>query len=156
MASVSKNNANNPPKSELKLHRIYVKNCLFEAINLNVALIENPPQPTIDLQVSVNAFSREKNVHEAVLALQITAKHQDSLLWRAQLQQAGLYTLNDFSEEDEKRILNGFCMNQLYPYACEKINSLVVQGGFSPIYLNPMNFDALYQEQINQEVLPTT
>ena len=133
--------------SQLKLHRIFTKNSLFEAATLTPALLENPPQPTIDLQVYANAYVQDKSTHEAVLTLNITAKHNGALLWKVQLQQAGLYTLENFSEEQQKTVLNGFCMNQLYPYACAVVTQLVTQGGFLPVHLQPMNFEQLYREQ---------
>ena len=41
-------------------------------------------------------------------------------------------------------------MNQLYPYVCAEVNRLVTQGGFSPVYLNPINFDAEQQKAAQQ------
>lgn len=73
------------------------------------------------------------------------------MLWQIKLQQAGLYTLQGLDEEQRKQVLNGFCMNQLYPYACANINHLVVQGGFPAINLLPMDFARLYQEQSAKE-----
>lgn len=139
-----------PENLQLKLHRIHLKNSLFEAATLTLSLIEHPPQPTVDLQVYANVYTQEKN-HEAVLTLQVTAKHQDSLLWRAQCQMAGLYTLLNFTEEQQKQTLNGFCMSQIYPYACAEVSRMVMQGGFPHVHLNPMDFGQLYQEQMKAD-----
>jgi preprotein translocase subunit SecB len=136
-----------PQKTELKVHRLYTKNSLFEATTVTLALLEHPPQPIIDLQISADTYLQDKGVHEAVLTLKVTAKHQDSLLWHVHYQHAGLYTLEGFTDEVQQKILNGFCMNQLYPYACAEANRLVTQGGFYPVYLNPVNFEQLYQQQ---------
>lgn len=137
--------------TQLKVHRLYTKGSLFEAAVLNSSLLEPPPEPVLDLQISANANpQKDKGLHEAVLTIQLTAKHQDNLLWRVQYQHAGLYTLEGFSEEAEKRVLQGFCMNQLYPYACAEVNRLVTQGGFLPVYLNPINFDAEQQKAAKQ------
>jgi preprotein translocase subunit SecB len=70
---------------------------------------------------------------ETTFAVQkITAKLSDNLLWRIQLQQAGLYTLKSF-EEGIKRVLNGHCINQLFPYAAATVSAMAVQGGFPPV-----------------------
>lgn len=141
--------------TQLKVHRLYTKSSLFEAATINLGLLEHPPQPVLDLKISANANpqDKDKGLHEAVLTLQLTAKHQDSLLWRVQYQHAGLYTLEGFTAEAEKRVLQGFCMNQLYPYACSEVNRLVTQGGFLPVYLNPINFDAEQQKAERQKAL---
>jgi preprotein translocase subunit SecB len=144
-------NDDKPSTGQLKLHRIYTKNSSFEATSLTIALLEKPVQPTVDLQVGADSHPQENDIFEAVLTLQIAAKHQGSILWRVQLQQAGIYTIQDFAEDTKQMILNGFCMNQLYPYACSEISRLVTQGGFLPVYLTPMNFEQLYREQQDAE-----
>ncbi len=134
-------------KSQLKLHRIYVKSSLFEASTLTPTLLENIPQPIINLRVFNKTHHQENNTYEVVLSLDLTAKHNDSLLWRVQLQQAALYTLDDFTEGQKDPVLNGFCPNQLYPYACVEVGHIVTQGGFAPVYLSPMNFEQVYLEK---------
>ena len=84
--------------------------------------------------------------------LNITGKQDDSMIWKLQLQQAGLFTLKGFSEEQRKQVLNGMCMNIIYPYACAEVRSLVASGGFQAIYMRPMNFDAMYEAQQKAEL----
>jgi preprotein translocase subunit SecB len=100
-----------------------------------MALLEKPVQPTVELQVNADNHPQENNIFEAMLTLQVVAKHQGGLLWRIQLQQAGIYTIKDFSKDAKKGIFNGFCINQFYPYACSEVSRLVAQGGFLPVYL---------------------
>jgi len=134
--------------AELKVHRIYTKSSSFEAANVTVPEI-TVAQPVIDLQIHANVYpqSPTDNTHEVVLTLQVTAKHNGALLWQVQLQQAGRYALTGFTPENEKFILNGFCMNQLYPYACAEVSHLVNQGGFGMVHLQPIDFVQQYKEQ---------
>jgi len=136
------------PTAELKLHRIYTKSSSFESANVTVPEIATA-QPVIDLQVHANVYPQpqSENTHEVVLTLQVTAKHNGALLWQVQLQQAGRYALIGFTPETAKFVLNGFCMNQLYPYACAEISHLVNQGGFGMVYLQPIDFVQQYKEQ---------
>lgn len=138
---------NEASKGELTLHRIYTKGSSFEAAPMTLELLQGNTQPKIDLQIGVNFYKKDADLHEAVLGLQVTAKHQDALLWKAQIQQAGLYTLKGFSEEQLKTVLVGFCMSQIYPYAALNLNQAVTQGGFATVYLQPLNFDQLMKEQ---------
>ncbi len=124
-----------------------MKSSLFEATTLTPTLLESIPHPTLNLRVFNKAHHQKNNTYEVVLSLDLTAKDNDSLLWRVQLQQAALYTLDDFTEEQKDLVLNGFCPNQLYPYACVEISHIVIQGGFAPVYLSPMNFEQVYQER---------
>lgn len=37
-------------------------------------------------------------------------------------------------------------INTLFPFAREAIASLISKGGFPPLLLNPMNFEAIYRQ----------
>ncbi len=102
-------------------------------------------------QVNYQAREEENDLYEAVLHIQLVAKVSGNLLWRQQIQVAGLYTVKGFAEEQIKHILNGHCMNQLYPYACAALSAATTQAGFPAMYLTPLNFDALYREQLKNE-----
>jgi preprotein translocase subunit SecB len=67
----------------------------------------------------------------------------------------GCYALTGFTPEAEKAVLNGFCMNQLYPYACAEVSHLAAQGGFGMIYLQPIDFIQQYKEQQSEAALET-
>ena len=138
-------------KPVIKVHRIYTKGSVFETAAPKLALIENPPPPIIDLQFNINAHLVENNIYEPVLTLNVTAKHNDSIIWKAQVHQAGMYTLENFKEEQRNQVLNGVCINQIYPYALAVLNQLINQGGFAAVYMNPMNFEQIYVEQQKQQ-----
>jgi preprotein translocase subunit SecB len=44
-----------------------------------------------------------------------------------------------------------YCPNVLFPYARQVVSDLVLNGGFPPLLLQPINFDALYAEQQRQQ-----
>jgi preprotein translocase subunit SecB len=142
--------------AELKLNRLNIKSSVFEAASVISPEIATH-QPVIDLQVRANVYppSLPESTHEVVLTLQITAKHNGALLWRVQLQQAGCYALTGFTPQAEKAVVNGFCMNQIYPYACAEVSHLANQGGFGMVYLQPIDFAQQYQEQQSKEAANT-
>ncbi|MBU4046350.1 MAG: protein-export chaperone SecB, partial [Gammaproteobacteria bacterium] len=47
-------------------------------------------------------------------------------------------------------ILAVMCPNILYPYLREVVSDVAVRGGFAPVLLNPINFEAIYQQQKQQ------
>jgi preprotein translocase subunit SecB len=135
----------NQPK--LSLYRIYLKNNSFETFSVSVASLQNPFQTAIEMQVFSNVYEQVERTHQAVLGLKIEAKHKGDLVWRLQLEVAGFYTLEGFSEEQQKDILHGYCMNQLYSHAAVIATQMVTQGGFVPVYLQPMDFHKVYKER---------
>lgn len=145
--------ASSQPQQIVTVQRIYNKSSSFEAVQMTTDILQKPPIPIIDMQAQANFYTHagEADIYEAVLTLNLNAKVDGNILWRLQMQQAGLYIIKGFDEEQRKLILNGHCMNQLYPYANAAITATVLQAGFPPVYLNPMNFEMLYREQLRQE-----
>ncbi len=145
MTTQDGNKSLNEPR--LSLHRIYIKNSSFESFSVNMASLKNAVQPMVEMQVFANVYAQENNTHQAVLGLKIEAKHNGDLMWRLNLETAGFYTLEGFNEEQQQDALNGYCMNQLYSHAAVIITQIITQGGFSVFYLQPMDFNRLYQDK---------
>jgi preprotein translocase subunit SecB len=122
--------------------KIYMKDASFEA----------PASPSIfrgewKPKVTVNLATRNADVGndgmEVVLELSVEAKQDDSVAYLVEVQQAGIFLMKGFGEEDRQRVLSSFCPTQLYPYAREAISDLVSKGGFPQLQLQPVNFDAM-------------
>jgi preprotein translocase subunit SecB len=68
-----------------------------------------------------------------------------------EIQQAGIFTIKGFSDEQLGHILGAFCPNTLFPFAREALASLINKGGFPAVLLNPINFDALYLQRLQTQ-----
>ena len=72
-----------------------------------------------------------------------------------EVQQAGLVAITGFEEDERRYLLGSQCMTILFPYAREVISDLSTRGGFPPVILSPVNFDALYQQHMQQQQAET-
>ncbi|MBL4585114.1 MAG: protein-export chaperone SecB [Pseudomonadales bacterium] len=125
------------------IQKLYVKDVSFES----------PGSPEIfrqqwkpDIQMEMNAANAKVDEHlfEIVLTITITAKIEEETAFLVEIQQAGIFEIQSDSDEEMKRAMGSFCPNILFPYAREAIDSLVTRGGFPPLMLAPVNFDALF------------
>lgn len=136
------------PSGQLVRHHIYLKSSSFEILSQLPFLLNAPPLLSHELGIDVNIIAHEQNLYTALLALKMAAKSHQEIIWQAKVEQAGIYALKDISDDFEKmRILNGFCINQLYPYATTAINQLAILGGFPPASFKQINFEELYLEK---------
>jgi preprotein translocase subunit SecB len=99
------------------------------------------------MQINTHFTEIEPTIFEATLTLDLTNKAGEKVVWEIQLKQAGIFIIEGFSKEQLELTLYGFCMDLLYPYACECASNIAVRGGFLPVYLTPINFENLYREQ---------
>ncbi len=135
---------------EFAIQRLYVKDVSFEAPN-TPAVFKEEWKPEINLEINSKAEKLEDNLHEVVLRLTATAKKAEKVLFVVEVKQAGIFLTKDFSEKDLQQVLGALCPNILFPYARELITRLVTDGGFPALYLAPINFDAIYAQQLAQQ-----
>ena len=87
---------------------------------------------------------------ESVLTVTATVKLGEETAYLTEVKQAGLFQITGFTDERLGPMLGSFCPNLLFPFAREAIASLVQKGGFPQLLLDPVNFDALYQQHVQQ------
>jgi len=134
---------------QLVMQKIYVKDVSFEAPNAPQIFQEigENEQPQVQLNLGQKAADLGNGMFEVVLSLTLTCTLGERTAYLAEVEQAGVFGIAGFSEADQAGILGSYCPNLLFPYARQVISSLVLEGGFPPFLLQPINFDALYAEQ---------
>ncbi|HQW81369.1 MAG TPA: protein-export chaperone SecB, partial [Pseudomonadota bacterium] len=93
------------------------------------------------------------NVYEVVLTVTLTCKINDKTAYLAEVQQAGIFGMMGFDQATLHGMLGTFAPNTLFPYARQAIAALVLDGGFPPFLLQPVNFDQIYAENMRRRAL---
>lgn len=137
-------------KKQFSIQKLYVKDSSFESPDSPGAFSYQQWDPKIDLNLSNSHTHVEGDLYEAVLRITVTATHQEKTTFLIEIQQGGLFSIAGFGEEEHKYLLGSQCMNILFPYAREQISDMSVRGGFPPLLLSPVNFEALYQQHLQQ------
>jgi preprotein translocase subunit SecB len=138
-------------QSEFSIQRIYVKDISYESPNAP-EIFHTEWSPQINLDLDIDAKGLANNLHEVVLHITVTVKLQDKIAFLVEIKQAGIFMLTGFNQEELSHMLGSFCPNILFPYARELVSETVCRGGFPPLYLSPINFDAFYHEQKSKKV----
>jgi preprotein translocase subunit SecB len=93
----------------------------------------------------------EENVFEVAIKVTVTSKIEDKTVFLVEVTQAGIFQIRGVPEENLEMIVGITCPNILFPYARESVSDLVVRAGFQPVLLNPINFEALFAQQKQQQ-----
>ena len=151
MAEEQAANQQEQPQQQFAMQRIYNKDISFESPSTpGVFKKKWQPQVNVDLNTKSDKIDDEGNF-EVVLTITITAKVEEETAFLIEVQQAGIFFIAGFEGEDLRRILGTAAPNILFPYARESIDTICVKGGFPPVMLAPVNFDALYQQALAQQ-----
>jgi len=134
-------------QQQFVIQRIYSKDISFESPSTpGVFRKQYQPRINVDLNTRSNKIDEQGN-YEVVLTITLTAKiEEDETAFLVEVQQAGIFLIQGFEGELLRRVLGTAAPTILFPYARENIDALVVKGGFPPIMLAPVNFDALYEQ----------
>ena len=142
-------NAESDTESQFSLLRIYLKDASFEVPNAPKIFTEEwKPETNLELNTVITQIN--KDIYEVVLNITVTTKQDEKTGFLAEVQQAGIFSITGFAEERMAYMLGAYCPNTLFPFAREAISNLVTKGGFPQLLLAPINFDALYQQNIDQ------
>ncbi len=141
---------NEQPQQQFGIQKIYSKDISFETPNSPQLFTEQwEPEVKLDLHTSVNPLA--ENVYEVVLTVTATSKVKEKTAFLVEIQQAGVFSISGFENAQKDGMLGSYCPNILFPYAREVISDLVNKGGFPQLILQPVNFDAIYAQHLDQK-----
>ncbi|WP_271409621.1 protein-export chaperone SecB [Pseudomonas sp. Q1-7] len=145
MTEQASNGANQNP--QFSLQRIYVRDLSFEAPK-SPEIFRQEWSPSVSLDLNTRQKQLDGDFHEVVLTLSVTVKNGEETAFIAEVQQAGIFLIKGLDAASMSHTLGAFCPNILFPYARETLDSLVVRGSFPALMLSPVNFDALYAQEL--------
>lgn len=131
------------------IQKIYTKDISFETPNAP-KIFTQKWEPTLDLNLGTHVNAIDTSVYEVSLTLTVTVKVGEATAFLVEVNQSGIFMIAGFSDQEMGPMLGSFCPNILFPYAREVISDLVSKGGFPQLILAPVNFDALYMQQLQQ------
>ena len=137
-------------EKRISVAKIYVKDFSFESpMSPDVFKAEKwAPQTNLNLRSAHTEL--DNGIHEVVLTITVDAKEDDKTVFLVELQQAGLFELNGYEDNERAAITGSYCPSILFPYAREAIAGVIQKGGFPEFVLQPINFDALYMQSQQQ------
>ncbi|MDH0745692.1 protein-export chaperone SecB [Pseudomonas sp. GD03842] len=139
----------NEEAPQFSLQRIYVRDLSFEAPK-SPAIFRQEWTPSVSLDLNTRQKQLEGDFYEVVLTLSVEVKNGEEIAFIAEVQQAGIFLIKGLDAASMSHTLGSFCPNLLFPYAREAIDNLVVRGSFPALMLAPVNFDALYAQELQR------
>lgn len=139
----------NQPERQFALQKIYIKDVSFETPH-SPEVFTLKWEPQVEFNLSSNAERLQEGLFEISLTTTLTAKLEEKTAYLVEICQAGIFAVAGFTDEEFGPLLGSYCPNVLFPFVREAISDLVMKGGFPPMLLAPVNFDALYMQHVQQ------
>lgn len=135
---------------QFSIQKLYIKDVSFESPNAPAVFGNGEWKPEVNVQLNSSSQTIGENAYEVVLTITVTTKQGDKTAFLVEVKQAGVFMLSGFPQENMDGMLKAYCPETLFPFAREVIADLVSKGGFPQLLLAPVNFNALYTQQMQQ------
>ncbi len=128
------------------IQRVYLKGASLEQPNSPAILLEQE-QPSVDINLGVNVENVADGVFEVTVTATVQTKIQDKTVFLVECQQAGIFEIRNVPEDQMGGLIGVACPQIVYPYLRGNVADLIQRGGFPPVHLAEINFQAMYQQQ---------
>ena len=132
------------------IEKIYLKDVSYEAPGVPQVFSQSQnagAEIGVQLGLEHSILAAEQGLYEVVLTITATAKRENKNIFLVEVKQAGIFRIGGVNMETLQRALEISCANALLPFAREAINDFVEKGGFPQLLINPINFEALYEQK---------
>jgi preprotein translocase subunit SecB len=128
----------------------YTKDFSFENPNAPRSLQPQQQGPQINMQVNVNAKQLAEADFEVDLTLEGQAKAGEEVLFAFELTYAGVFRVQNVPKDQVHPIVMIECPRLLFPFARQIVAEAVRNGGFPPLYIDPIDFVGLYRQRATE------
>lgn len=129
-----------------QIQRIYLKESSLEQPNSPAILLEQE-SPTVDIQLGVEGSPVADGIFEVTVTATVHTKIKDKTVFLVEAKQAGIFEIRNLDEDQMGQIMGIACPQIVYPYLRGNVADLVQRGGFPPVHLTEINFQAMYEQQ---------
>ena len=139
------------PPTPLKLLTQYLKDLSFENPGAPQVHILRGEMPRAQLNLDVRARTIAPMQYEVSLVLGISATREQETVYIVELEYAGLFDVTGIPEEHVTPLLMIEAPRILFPFAREVLAKATRDGGYPPVLLNPIDFLAVFREQMKRQ-----
>jgi preprotein translocase subunit SecB len=140
-----------PADPVFQIQRVYLKDVSLEQPN-SPAILTQPEQPSVDIQLAVAHAQLVEGVFEVTVTATVHTKIADKTVFLVEAKQAGIFEIRNLPEEQMGQVVGIACPQIIYPYLRGNVADVVQRAGFPPVHLAEINFQMLYQQQLEAQV----
>ena len=141
---------NEPQKQPIfGIEKIYVKDLSLEIPHAPDVFLAGE-QPQVDVQLHNEGSAIGEGLYQVVLTVTVTAKAGEKTMFLVEVAQAGIFQIRNVPDADLEPLLSTACPNIVFPYARETVSDIIIRAGFPPVYLAPVNFEAIYMQRMQE------
>jgi preprotein translocase subunit SecB len=128
------------------IQRMYLKDLSLEQPN-SPGILLSQDQPTVDIQIGLGSEQVGDGVYEITVTATVTASIQTQTMFLVEAKQAGIFEIRHLNEQQMEHVVNVVSPQIIYPYLRSNVADVIQRGGFPPVHMAEINFQAMFEQQ---------
>jgi len=140
------------------VHSQYIRDLSFENPGAPMSLRAGQPMPEMEVNIGMDARQFDEtgdfpNLYEVAVTISATAKRGDETVFIAEIIYGAAVTIGESVPiEQHHPVLLIEIPRVTFPFARQVLATMVSQGGFPPLLVAPVDFNALYFERFKDDI----
>ncbi len=136
----------------IKIAKQYLKELTVKNPNSPEIFTKAQDKPNIEISINIDAKKLSELAYEVILELKAVANNGE--LFEVKVNYGAICSvISGYEIENLEEALLVECPTLLFPFARKTIADAVAEAGFSPLMLDPVDFELIYQKRKESVVI---
>jgi preprotein translocase subunit SecB len=126
----------------------YIRDLSFENPGAPGSIMAGSGNPAFNVSISVGVKKQADDIYAVELTLNAKANREETILFNVELVYGGVFRLKNVPENQLSQLLMIECPRLIFPFARQVLASTTQQGGFPPLMMEPVDFAAIYRQNL--------
>jgi len=136
------------PAPALTMVGQYIRDLSFENPGAPDSILGGGPSPALSFNISLATKKQPNDVYAVEMTLLVKAEREGKVVFNVELVYGGVFVVKGFTEQQVPQVLLIECPRQTFPFARQVVANVIQQGGFPPVLLQPIDFQALFRQNL--------
>ena len=126
----------------------YIRDLSFENPGAPGSVMLGGSNPNFTVGINVGVKKQADDLYAVEISLNAKAERDKTVLFNVELVYGGVFRLKNVPEATLSQLLMIECPRLIFPFARQVLASVTQQGGFPPLMMEPVDFAAIYRQNL--------
>ena len=140
--------ANQQTPASFNLIGQYIRDLSFENPGAPGSVMLGGGSPQFNVGINVGVKKQADDVYAVEITLNAKAEREKNVLFNVELIYGGVFRIKNVPENQLAPLLLVECPRLIFPFARQVLASVTQSGGFPPLMMEPVDFQAIYIQNL--------
>ncbi|MEO6013487.1 MAG: protein-export chaperone SecB [Devosia sp.] len=126
----------------------YIRDMSFENPGAPASVMLGGASPTFNVGINVGVKKQADEIYAVEITLNAKAEREKNVLFNVELIYGGVFRIKNVPENQLAPLLLVECPRLIFPFARQVLANVTQQGGFPPLMMEPVDFNAIYLQNL--------